>query len=154
MIGTGEFSQVYLAVDIKPKRLFEPAVTATDKIPGTPQRQLASPRTSSPFDFPSPSGANSNRIFYAVKKSKTPYTGVRDRDRRLEEVRVLRELKGHDHVIRFVDSWEEDRFIYIQTEYCDNGSLDKFLDLHGSKGRLDEFRVWKVMIELLLVSTC
>lgn len=88
---------------------------------------------------------------YAIKKSKTPYAGIRDRDRRLEEVRILRELGRHEHVVEFIDNWEEDQYLYIQTEYCENGSLDKFLDLHGSKGRLDEFRVWKVMIELCLV---
>lgn len=88
---------------------------------------------------------------YAIKKSKTPYSGLKDRDRRLEEVRILMELGTHDHVVKFVDQWEENRFLFIQTEYCENGSLDKFLDKHGSKGRLDEFRVWKIMIELSMV---
>ncbi|KAF8447071.1 hypothetical protein BDZ91DRAFT_116401 [Kalaharituber pfeilii] len=142
LIGSGEFSQVYLAVEVTTKSLYRNGSNS-------PNRQLASPRVSSPFEFSSPESKVQIKKLYAVKKSKTPYMGVRDRDRRLEEVRILRELGKHEHVVQFVDNWEEDRYLYIQTEYCEGGSLDKLLDRHGAKGRLDEFRVWKIMIELL-----
>ena len=146
LIGSGEFSQVYLAIDTKPRKLF-------DEDGNTPNKQLASPRVSSPLFSCSPSGSSARQSLqlYAVKKSKSPYSGVKDRDRRLEEVRILMELGSHPHVVKFVSQWEEERYLFIQTEYCENGSLDKFLDIHGSKGRLDEFRVWKILIELSLV---
>ncbi|ODV61733.1 kinase-like protein, partial [Ascoidea rubescens DSM 1968] len=35
------------------------------------------------------------------------------------------------------------------TEYCENGSLDKFLLKSGSNEKLDEFRIWKILIEVL-----
>lgn len=143
LIGTGEFSQVYLAYESAQQRL-------TGSFSSSQNNQLASPRVSSPFGCSSPDISPRRRRMYAIKKSKTRYTGVKDRDRKLEEVRILMELGRHEHVVEFVDNWEEDKYLYIQTEYCENGSLDKFLDLHGSKGRLDEFRVWKIMIELLL----
>lgn len=146
LIGSGEFSQVYLAIDTKPRKLF-------DEDGNTLNKQLASPRVSSPLFSCSPPGspARQSLQLYAVKKSKSPYSGVKDRDRRLEEVRILMELGSHPHVIKFVSQWEEERYLFIQTEYCENGSLDRFLDIHGSKGRLDEFRVWKILIELSLV---
>jgi len=149
-IGHGEFSQVYLAIESRPSRLFKPTKSAPAS-----NKQLASPRVSSPPFQSSPPGSPMQQPlkFYAIKKSKTPYTGVKDRDRRLEEVRILMELGMHDHVIKFVDQWEENRFLFIQTEYCENGSLDKFLDKHGTKGRLDEFRVWKILNEICMVCT-
>ncbi|KAF8422663.1 hypothetical protein EV426DRAFT_702477 [Tirmania nivea] len=146
-IGYGEFSQVYLAIESRPNRLFKTSKSGT-----TSNKQLASPRVSSPPFQSSPLGSpvQPPPKLYAIKKSKTPYTGVKDRDQRLEEVRILMELGTHDHVIKFIDQWEENRFLFIQTEYCENGSLDKFLDKHGTKGRLDEFRVWKIMNEICM----
>ena len=73
--------------------------------------------------------------------------------RHLEEVDVLRHLstrKGgpHPHVIGFVDAWEQNRQLYIQTEAC-LGSLAFFLEEYGRVvERLDEGRVWKIVREL------
>jgi len=41
--------------------------------------------------------------------------------------------------------------LFIQTEFCENGSLDLFLREYGNIERLDEFRVWKILVELTLV---
>lgn len=89
---------------------------------------------------------------YAVKKSKSKLHGEIARARRMEEVEILKELGQHDHVLELFGSWEDEGHLYIQTEFCDNGSLDKFLTQHGDRGRLDEFRVWKVLLELCSVS--
>jgi len=88
---------------------------------------------------------------WAVKKAKKPFTGAKDRERKRREVRVLEALRGHDHVIGFTDSWEFDNFLYIQTEFCENGNLKDFLTQTGYKGRLDDFRIWKILLELSLV---
>lgn len=72
------------------------------------------------------------------------------RHRRLEEVNILRKLGTHEHIVKLLDSWEQSRYLYIQMELCDNGSLDIFLQEYGRLAKLDEFRVWKVMTELLL----
>ena len=89
---------------------------------------------------------------FAVKKAKQPYTGTKDRLRKLHEVNVLKALGQADHVIHYVDSWEEKNHLYIQTEFCEEGSLDMFLAQVGRKGRLDDFRIWKIMLELGKVS--
>lgn len=90
---------------------------------------------------------------WVVKKTKKQYLGLRDRDNKLREVEILRALKGHDHVLEYLDSWESESRLYIQTEYCENGSLSSFLASAGNKARLDDFRVWKILLELSLVSS-
>ncbi|BFZ65134.1 mitosis inhibitor protein kinase swe1 [Saitoella coloradoensis] len=89
-------------------------------------------------------------VKYAVKKTKYPFIGPKDRARRLEEVEILKLLGQHEHIVTLIDSWEQAGHLYIQTELCENGSLDVFLQEQGRIARLDEFRVWKVLTELAL----
>jgi mitosis inhibitor protein kinase SWE1 len=129
LIGTGEFSQVYKVtqstIHTNAHLFFRASHTPPTPIAG--------------------------RIF-AVKKARQPFQGIRDRNRKLQEVNVLRALRNSDHVVQFVDSWDEKDHLYIQTEYCEEGSLDIFLSQVGRKGRLDDFRIWKILIELSQVS--
>ena len=132
MIGTGEFSQVYrVAQTAAPLSATQSFYIGASGSPmgGTP-----------PTPMP-------DRVF-AVKKSRQPYQGTRDRQRKLQEVNVLKALVHSDHVVHFIDSWEEKNYLYIQTEFCEEGSLDLFLSQVGRKGRLDDFRIWKIMLEL------
>jgi mitosis inhibitor protein kinase SWE1 len=150
-IGSGEFSEVYQVVEREGdghKR--HPFIDSLDP-PLTPQ--LATPSRSSAFGSSPLRATGPVPKMYAVKKSKSAVLSSHGRARRMEEVDILRDLGEHDHVIKFVESWEENGHLYIQTEYCENGGLDKFLSQHGHKGRLDEFRVWKVLVELCLVSS-
>lgn len=130
MVGTGEFSQVY---------------------------RVGRPRDTPSSIFSLPTGepksttqALPDRI-WAVKKSKHPYSGLKDRERRIREVDVLKTLTNSDHIIAFMNSWEENGHLYIQTEFCEEGSLDVFLAQIGLKARLDDFRIWKVLLELTMV---
>lgn len=130
LVGKGEFSQVFKVTESS-----TPApATIPQATPGTP---------------PTPSQA---RVF-AVKKTRLPFFGAKDREAKLREVNVLRALRGRAHVVQFVDSWEKQFHLYIQTEYCEEGSLSEFLGNVGSAGRLDDFRIWKIMVEVAMVST-
>lgn len=122
MIGTGEFSLVF-------------------RVTGS-----ALPQSLTTPIFPTP-----DRVF-AVKKTRHPFLGVKDRERKLQEVNVLKALGHSDHVIHLLDTWEDKNHLYIQTEYCEEGSMDIFLSQVGRKGRLDDFRIWKILLELALVS--
>ncbi|AOW06501.1 wee1-like protein [Yarrowia lipolytica] len=126
LIGSGEFSSVY-------------TVTERVKMPAGSSVILTPP----------------NR--YAVKKMKYPFAGPKARARRMEEVEVLRKLTeskrdedGRDFIVQLVDSWEYHGFLFIMTEYCENGSLDVFLAENGRIARLDDWRVWKILVELAL----
>ena len=132
LIGTGEFSQVYRVTQ-------KQELTRTHSYFSLPLTR-ASPKTPLP-----------DRV-WAVKKSRHAYIGPRDRLRKLQEVSTLKALGQSDHTLQLFDSWEDKSHLYIQTEFCEEGSLDLFLDQVGRKARLDDFRIWKIMLELSLVS--
>jgi mitosis inhibitor protein kinase SWE1 len=132
IVGVGEFSQVY--------RVTQPAQLS-------PFQSFYTHSSSR-----SPSQKSLPDQVWAVKKSKQAYTGAKDRKRRIHEVDVLKALGHADHIISYIDSWEEKNHLYIQTEFCEEGSLDSFLAHVGTKGRLDDFRIWKILLELSLVS--
>ncbi|KAJ0164929.1 Mitosis inhibitor protein kinase wee1 [Colletotrichum tanaceti] len=129
MVGKGEFSSVYRVVKAGYSRASFLSVFS-----GTP--------TKNPRESPEP-----DRI-YAVKKARRQFTGPKDRLSKLREVHALQALTHADHVVHYVDSWEYNQYLYIQTEYCDEGTLDKFLSNVGRKGRLDDFRIWKVIHDI------
>lgn len=132
LIGSGEFSQVF--------RVSQPPEAS-------PFHKVYSVSTSRP----SSRGSIPEKV-WAVKKSRYPYTGAKDRQRKIQEVDVLKALGHSDHIVTFVDSWEEQGHLYIQTEFCEEGTLDVFLAQMGLKARLDDFRIWKILLELSVVS--
>jgi mitosis inhibitor protein kinase SWE1 len=101
----------------------------------------------------SPGRSPAGSQVWVVKKSKKPYTGAGDRSRKMREVDVLYALRGNDHVLDIKTHWEADSHLYIQTEYCEGGNLRRYLDNMGFNSRLDDFRIWKILLELSMVST-
>ncbi|ERF73743.1 hypothetical protein EPUS_00997 [Endocarpon pusillum Z07020] len=130
LVGTGEFSQVYRVV------------AASNPSPYHSLFSLSATRSSSRSSLP-------EQVF-AVKKSRHVYSGAKDRQRKIHEVDVLKTLGHTDHVLSFVDSWEDQGHLYIQTEFCEEGTLDIFLAQVGVKARLDDFRIWKILLEMSL----
>ena len=131
LIGTGEFSQVYRVstkTELKNSRSYF----------SLPLGARTSPKTPMP-----------DRV-WAVKKARHAYIGPKDRKRKLQEVHILRTLRQSDHTVELFDSWEDKNHLYIQTEFCEEGSLDGFLDQVGRNARLDDFRIWKIMLEMAL----
>ncbi|KAJ4323238.1 mitosis inhibitor protein kinase swe1 [Neodidymelliopsis sp. IMI 364377] len=96
----------------------------------------------------SPRNSPAGSQVWVVKKSKKPYLGVGDRNRKMREVEVLYALRGNDHVLNINDHWEHNSHLYIQSEYCEGGNLRRFLDTVGYSSRLDDFRIWKILLEL------
>lgn len=100
----------------------------------------------------------SSSVMFAVKKSKR-FEGVKHRQRLREEVDILKHLSRaacsagygdrHPNVLGYIDSWEEDETLYIQTELCALGNFAHFLWEYGRTfPKLDEARVWKIFSEL------
>ncbi|KAK8040662.1 Protein kinase [Apiospora marii] len=127
-IGQGEFSQVYKVVKSARSEGLDQTISFS-----TPTHTPKSP---------------SHNDVFAVKKLRLPFKGTSDRALRMREVSALEALRGAEHIVQLIDSWEERNNLYIQTEYCEEGSLDLFLAKVGLKGRLDDFRIWKIMLEL------
>ncbi|KAL7939874.1 mitosis inhibitor protein kinase SWE1 [Trichoderma chlorosporum] len=128
-IGKGEFSTVY-------------RVTKQDR-----HYDLSA---SSFTPIGSPTKSTSKSQVFAVKKSKQPYHGPKDRDVKLREARILAALSYSEHVVQYIDDWEHNFHLYIQTEFCEEGTLDKFLANVGQIGRLDDFRIYKILQDLCL----
>ncbi|KAI0057989.1 hypothetical protein BV25DRAFT_1811559 [Artomyces pyxidatus] len=94
----------------------------------------------------------------AVKKSKR-FEGARHRLRLHEEVEILQHLQRayatsssntrHPNILAYIDSWEQDEALYIQTELCDLGNFAHFLWEYGRAfPKLEEARVWKILADL------
>ena len=61
---------------------------------------------------------------------------------------------SHPNILGYIDSWEEDETLYIQTELCAVGNFSFFLWEYGRKyPKLDEARVWKIFVEVSSVSS-
>ncbi|EMD63474.1 hypothetical protein GGP41_005869 [Bipolaris sorokiniana] len=99
---------------------------------------------------PSPQRSPAGSQVWVVKKSKKPYIGPGDRQKKMREVEILYALRGNEHVLGIKTHWEFDQHLYIQTEYCEGGNLRKYLDTVGFNSRLDDFRIWKILLELLM----
>jgi mitosis inhibitor protein kinase SWE1 len=77
-----------------------------------------------------------------------------------EEVEILQHLSNkhvaanglgtrHPNVLAYIDSWEQDEALYIQTEWCEFGNFAHFLWEYGRTfPRVDEARVWKIIADL------
>ncbi|KAM0343153.1 hypothetical protein ACHAPU_008902 [Fusarium lateritium] len=127
-IGMGEFSTVYRVTQADRPMTF-------DELIATPRDQSRSPAKGS---------------VYAVKKSKQPFQGPRDRETKIREAQILQSLSHSEHVVQYFDHWEHSYHLYIQTEYCEEGTLDRFLGHVGRGGRLDDFRIFKILQDLCL----
>jgi mitosis inhibitor protein kinase SWE1 len=130
VVGKGEFSQVYRVVKSSAPSAFMTVLSTTPRTPSSPDPGKV----------------------YAVKKLRIPFHGIREREARLQEAVILQSLSHSSKIVQFMDSWEHNGHLYIQTEYCTEGSLDGFLKDVGQGGRLDDFRIWKILLETTQVS--
>ncbi len=71
----------------------------------------------------------------------------------LQEVYALAALGSHAHILRYYRAWIEDAYLYIQMEYCANGSVGAAFRKRGaqfSEGQL--LQLLKQVATGLLVS--
>ncbi|SCU96009.1 LAFA_0G03730g1_1 [Lachancea sp. 'fantastica'] len=96
-------------------------------------------------------------IKYAVKSMRPNKSNTTARI--LQEIDILSRIsettldeEGKDYVLTFISSWKYQGFYYVMTEYCENGDLDSFLkeQVVSKKTRLEDWRIWKVIVELSL----
>lgn len=100
---------------------------------------------------------------FAIKRSKKPIIGKLERKaiiREIDALRVLTSVKdnekinlqeqeeGKEYLVYFIEAWEFNHYYYIMTEYCEGGTLFEFLE-ENKNYKIDEFRVWKILIEIL-----
>ncbi|CAI4044278.1 hypothetical protein SUVZ_10G0230 [Saccharomyces uvarum] len=95
---------------------------------------------------------------YAIKAIKpNKYNSLK---RILLEIKILNEVtnqitldqEGKEYIIDYISSWKFQNSYYIMTELCENGNLDGFLQeqVVAKKMRLEDWRIWKIIVELSL----
>ncbi|CAI5757002.1 unnamed protein product [Candida verbasci] len=104
-----------------------------------------------------------NNEKFAIKRSKKPLIGRLEKKaiyREIEALRILTSIKendcenlkeqeeGKEYLVYFIEAWDFNNYFYIMTEFCEGGTLFEFLEANKHY-RLDEFRIWKILIELL-----
>lgn len=71
-------------------------------------------------------------------------TSVKDNDR----LNLLEQDAGKEYLVYFIEAWDYNNYYYIMTEYCEGGTLFDFLE-DNKNYKIDEFRIWKILIEIL-----
>lgn len=86
---------------------------------------------------------------FALKRSRMPFSGFVDRQRRLEEVLNLWLAANHPHCIQIYSAWEQQGYLHILMELCDNGSLRDVIDyMAQSQARFTEYQVWQILHQI------
>jgi serine/threonine-protein kinase ULK/ATG1 len=59
----------------------------------------------------------------------------------LQEINVLRKLK-HKNIVAFIDAKKTEDFMYLVTEYCNQGTIEDLIMTHNlsEEGVLEYFR--------------
>lgn len=96
---------------------------------------------------------------FAIKRTRKPVIGKLEKKTIHREVEALRTLtsideetekeEGKQNLVLFVEAWTFNNYYYIMTEYCEGGTLYDFLEEHKNY-KIDEFRVWKILIEIMV----
>lgn len=99
----------------------------------------------------------------AIKRSKKQIIGKLEKKAILREIEALRALTsvkdndklnqleqdaGKEYLVYFIEAWDFNNYYYIMTEYCEGGTLFEFLE-ENKNYKIDEFRIWKILIEIL-----
>lgn len=85
----------------------------------------------------------------ALKKSRNPFTGMTNRLRRLQEVANMWLLTGNPHCVQIIESWEQNGYLYIIMEYCENGSLRDVIEYMAEADvRFTEYQIWQILHQI------
>jgi len=81
---------------------------------------------------------------YAIKKSRECFRSDFDRKQRLQEVNKNEKIAGHPNCVSFHKAWEEENYLYIQTELCEM-SLKDYAE---SVQVVEEKEIWNIIVDL------
>lgn len=66
----------------------------------------------------------------------------------MNEVWFAAQLPAHPHVLKYANAWEENGYLYIQTELCEVGSLKDAIERRT--GPLSEDIIWRYLLDMVL----
>lgn len=89
----------------------------------------------------------------AIKMPKKQYSSLRDRESKEKEIKnwskLTHSIQKHlmtSNIVRLYEAWEENGYIISSSEYCENGSLIKWLSTRSFPLKPDE--VWDLIINM------
>ena len=86
---------------------------------------------------------------YALKELEMP-ADQGEASAVIQEIHILASLE-HPFIVRYYDSFIEERKLFLVMEYATHGSLHSVLQRHQkSKQHIDELTLWQYAIQLLL----
>ncbi|KAI8384959.1 kinase-like domain-containing protein [Radiomyces spectabilis] len=86
-------------------------------------------------------------VYFAVKKTKTPFCGYDDRWQQILEADHLLAVRGSRHCVNLANAWEQDGHLYLQMELCDCGSLETFLS-YKAADVIEESLMWNIIYDI------
>nr|CAG8442768.1 11313_t:CDS:2 [Entrophospora candida] len=86
---------------------------------------------------------------YVIKKAKRPFKNLCDRQDKLEEVEILWKLGKHSNCLELISAWEQEGYLYLQTEYCEHGTLEYYLKNY-KENKLPESEIWKMINDIAM----
>ncbi|CDW83454.1 serine threonine-protein [Stylonychia lemnae] len=66
-----------------------------------------------------------------------------------QEIKVMQTL-NHPYIIKFIDSFADEKRHYIVMELCERGDLGNFIQRYTQSFAMQEVRVWRFVIQLCL----
>lgn len=86
---------------------------------------------------------------YALKEINVAHMQLRDRMDQLNEIRILASIY-HPNVLGYYEAFIENGKLYIVTDYCGQGDLEKLIQTaQKSKTRIPESTIWDVVLQTL-----
>ncbi|RHZ88094.1 hypothetical protein Glove_26g20 [Diversispora epigaea] len=85
------------------------------------------------------------KFSYAIKKRKVPFESHSNRIENLEEVEMMWKIGEHPNCVQLFSAWEQKGFLYLQTELCEFGTLETFLEYSG---KLKECVIWRIITDI------
>ena len=89
-------------------------------------------------------------MVYAIKMTKKPLRdNTRSEKTAMKEIFAGAAMMKHKHIVRYYNSWVENRTVFIQNEFCDGGSVQRMLEQHRRDGcHVGEETLWRLMSDV------
>ncbi|TPX46365.1 hypothetical protein SeLEV6574_g03270 [Synchytrium endobioticum] len=88
--------------------------------------------------------------YYAIKKSKHPYNGFKDRQQKLYEVMIMWKVSSSSRCIRLMNAWEQSGHLFLQMELCEGGTLLSYFEQNSKTGPLADSYIWQIITQVAL----
>jgi serine/threonine protein kinase len=88
---------------------------------------------------------------YAIKKSKIAFRSLKQRDRCINELRLVSMLRKNPHCVTYHKAWEQKGHSYIMMEFCQEGTL-KSLEVapYSTVDPAGEEELWNILGQIAL----